>query len=265
MEDKLFPIIILAVVGILVLGWPLIEQAITPAEVVRYYERPENLTDCADAAWAELLRGNERFIQGEKVARDWSGLREHHEAGQWPFVSIVSCSDSRFSPEVVFDQGIGDVFIVRTAGNTVAELALGSLEFSVNVLGTPLIVVLGHEGCGAVHATVDHQKGVLQLPFTPDKLVSVVVEIVPAADKAIATGKTDIELREYATRLNAIFVAQEILTYAAGIKEAVARGEVVVIGAKNMFDGTIAKLFRVDSGNLSPFMRTPGIAGGCCS
>lgn len=256
----------------LVVAWPKdaaqpeIGKVLRYLKIVEYYERPENLTACAEMAWAELLRGNKRFLQGDKVIRDWAGLKEHHEVGQWPFVSIVSCSDSRFAPEVVFDQGIGDVFIVRTAGNTVAELALGSLEFSINVLGTPLIVVLGHEGCGAVYATVDAKEGVLVLPegFAPDKLLSVVGEVMPAAEKAAATTeKTGIELREYATRLNTIFVAQEILNDASGIKDAVAQGEVTVIGAKSMFAGNVVELFRVTSDNLSQFMEKPGCAGGC--
>lgn len=234
-----------------------------PQPEVIYYERPGDLREDPAAGWEELLKGNERFLAGEKAIRDWDALREYHAVGQWPFVSIVYCSDSRVAPEVIFDQGMGDVFGVRTAGNSVDELALGSLEFSVHALGTPLIVVMGHEGCGALHSTVKHQKGVLDLPFAIDKLGYVVAEAIPAADKAIATGKTGIELKEYATKLHTIFVAQEIITYAEGIKEAIERDEVMVIGAKSMFDGSIVELYRVTSENLEAFMATPGHAGGC--
>lgn len=228
------------------------------ASTTHYSERPQNVTVSPDAAWTELLKGNERFIAGEKAPRDWNALRKHHAAGQWPFASIVSCSDSRVAPEVIFDQGMGDIFIVRTAGNTVAELALGSLEFSVNVLKTPLVVILGHEGCGAVYATVDAIEGILELPegYTPDTLLDIVKEVTPAAEQAIATNKTGSELREYATTLHAKHVAQEILTSASGVQGTVERNEVMVIGAKIMFDGTITELFRVTGDNLNEFMST---------
>jgi len=221
-----------------------------------HYVRPANLTESPDAAWAELQRGNARFLTGEKVERNWAELREHHATGQWPFVSFVTCSDSRFAPEVIFDQGIGDVFIVRTAGNVVDGIALGSLEFSVNALGTPLIVVLGHEGCGAVYSTVDAKKGTLVLPpgFKPDKLMYVVEEVTPAAERAIATEKTGVDLREYATRVNVEVVATEIIKNAFGIREAIKAGDVVLLGAKVMFDGTVVELFRVDAVNVDEFI-----------
>jgi len=229
-----------------------LQVALTP----EYYVRPADLTENPEAAWLELVKGNARFLADAKVVRDWPALRECHAVGQWPFVSIVSCSDSRFAPEVIFDQGIGDVFIVRTAGNIVDEIALGSLEFSVNVLGSPLIVVLGHEGCGAVFATVDAAKGVLELPpgFYPDKLLSVVGEIMPSAEAAIATGKTGIELREYATTINVGVVAAEIIRDGSGIRAAVQAGDVLVIGAKAMFDGSVIELFRVDAANVDAFV-----------
>lgn len=234
-------------------GCPAARPAVRPVE---YYTRPAELTQNPDAAWQELVAGNARFIAGEKAVRDWAALRDAHAVGQWPFVSIISCSDSRFAPEVIFDQGIGDVFIVRTAGNIVDEIALGSLEFSVNVLGAPLIVVLGHEGCGAVFSTVDAKKGVLALPpgFVPDQLKYVVTEITPAAEEAIATGKTEIELKEYATTVNVRKVAEEIIRDASGITDAIRGGEVIVIGAKVKFDGTVSELFRVDATNVDDYI-----------
>lgn len=261
MHKKLISVMFLVPVVFFVLGSV---QAFGCSPKVQAYERPQNLTKDGSAGWQELLKGNKRFVSGEKVTRDWAGLKKHHKTGQWPFVSIVSCSDSRVSPEVIFDQGIGDVFIVRTAGNTVADLALGSLEFSVNVLATPLIVILGHEGCGAVYATVDHLEGVLKLPegYEPDKLLSVVGEIVPAAKKAMVTGKTGVELREYTTELNTMFVAQEMLRDASGVKNAVVRGDVIVVGAKVMFDGTVVKLYEVSNENIDQFMEKTGCAAG---
>ena len=103
-----------------------------------------------------LLEGNERFIAGKQTA-DLSISRrdELTTSGQHPFAVIICCSDSRVPPELIFDQGLGDLFIIRTAGNVVDDVALGSIEYGAEHLGVPLIVVLGHENCGAVKATVD--------------------------------------------------------------------------------------------------------------
>ncbi len=223
---------------------------------VNYFTRADDVTASADSAWQELVLGNERFLTNDLAVRDWEKIRESHKGGQWPFVSIVSCSDSRFSPEVLFDQAVGDVFIVRTAGNTVDDLALGSLEFSVNVLNTPLIVIMGHEGCGAVFATTDVLEGTLELPegFTPDTLLSIVAEIAPAVEHALATDKEGIELREYATTVNMKVVAGQVIDGTAGVKEAILSGEVTIVGAKAMHDGTIEKLFDVNADNLETFM-----------
>jgi len=278
-----FAVLVVLLLSMVLMGCPAPEVTVEPPEVtvepavvevtvvlppVEYFERPANLTENPEAAWLELVKGNARFLVDAKVVRDWDAIREYHAVGQWPFVSIVSCSDSRFAPEVIFDQGIGDVFIVRTAGNIVDEIALGSLEFSVNVLGAPLIVVLGHEGCGAVFSTVDAAKGVLVLPpgFAPDKLLYVVGEVMPAAEAAIATGKTGIELREYATTINVGVVAAEIIRDSFGIRAAVQAGDVLVIGAKVMFDGRVIELFRVDAANVDDFVaeREGMIVGGGC-
>ena len=108
-----------------------------------------------------LIAGNARFATGifseKALGRD--RLRDLSENGQHPFALIVCCSDSRVPPELIFDQGLGDLFVVRTAGNVLDEVALGSIEYGAEHLGIPLIVVLGHEKCGAVKATVDSHGG----------------------------------------------------------------------------------------------------------
>ncbi|MFO1518925.1 MAG: carbonic anhydrase [bacterium] len=109
-----------------------------------------------DQALLKLKDGNKRFVEG-KVLHPQQGTDRRTELtkGQAPFATILGCSDSRVPPEVVFDQGLGDLFIVRTAGNTFDNLALGSIEYSVAVLGSTLILVLGHDQCGAVKATME--------------------------------------------------------------------------------------------------------------
>jgi carbonic anhydrase len=102
-----------------------------------------------------LTAGNERWVGGATTRPDQAAARRTEVAsGQRPFAVIVSCSDSRVPPELIFDQGIGDLFVVRAAGEVVDAVALGSIEFAVTALGAPLIVVLGHERCGAVEAAL---------------------------------------------------------------------------------------------------------------
>ena len=103
----------------------------------------------------ELLKtGNTRFVSGALTPKDnYAELREQLIAGQHPFAVVLCCSDSRVAPEIIFDQKLGDLFVIRNAGNVVDEDVLGSIEYAVEHLGTPLVVVLGHSCCGAVTAT----------------------------------------------------------------------------------------------------------------
>ena len=103
----------------------------------------------------ELLKaGNARFVSGSLTPKDdYTDLREQLSAGQHPFAVVLCCSDSRVAPEIIFDQKLGDLFVIRNAGNVVDEDVLGSIEYAVEHLETPLVVVLGHSCCGAVTAT----------------------------------------------------------------------------------------------------------------
>jgi carbonic anhydrase len=108
-----------------------------------------------DAAIKRLVEGNQRFVDGKRLNPNQSRLRLQETAvGQYPFAAILGCSDSRVPAEIVFDQGLGDLFVVRLAGNIAAQEAIGSLEFATAVLGAQTIVVLGHARCGAVSAAV---------------------------------------------------------------------------------------------------------------
>lgn len=103
-----------------------------------------------------LLDGNKRFISGDLAKKDLGDTRRKElTKGQTPFATVLSCSDSRVAPELIFDQGLGDIFIVRVAGNVVQSTTLGSIEYGVEHLKTPLLVILGHESCGAVKATLE--------------------------------------------------------------------------------------------------------------
>lgn len=114
----------------------------------------------ADEALARLVEGNQRFLRGE--ARNASAFCRETLAklagGQRPFATILGCSDSRVAPEILFDAGLGELFIIRVAGNLVSPEIMGSIQYAAAHLETPLFVVLGHEGCGAVHAALDQMR-----------------------------------------------------------------------------------------------------------
>lgn len=129
-----------------------------------------------DAALTKLKQGNDRFVTDKvSTSKPTTDRRIETARAQHPFAVILACADSRTSPEIVFDQNIGDLFVIRTAGNLVDDHALGSIEYAVEHLGTRLIVVLGHERCGAVEAA-------LASATAPGHIESLVREIQPAVE-----------------------------------------------------------------------------------
>jgi carbonic anhydrase len=142
----------------------------------------EEFPESPDAALARLVEGNDRFRQGRaRKPRQGTVRRMQTVEGQQPFAAVLACADSRVSPEVVFDQGLGDLFVVRVAGNTAAEpVVIGSLEFAVEILGAVLVMVLGHADCGAVRGAIDVATKGEQLPGDIDAVVAPIVPIVQA-------------------------------------------------------------------------------------
>jgi carbonic anhydrase len=129
-------------------------------EQAKAAEMPPNLPESLspDAALQKLMEGNQRFVQHQPQYPDQSALRLQEVAqAQHPFATILSCADSRVPAEIVFDQGIGDIFDVRIAGNIATHEAIGSIEYAVVLLGSPLLMVMGHERCGAVTAAVQKE------------------------------------------------------------------------------------------------------------
>jgi len=147
------------------------------AEAERYYhDIREIVTDC-EVSLHYLREGNRRFLAGESLPRDaYAEAREILGEGQHPFAVILTCADSRVAPEIYFDQRLGDIFVIRNAGNIADTSALGSIEFAVGHLRAPLVVVVGHSACGAVAGAL--LDGV---EFT-DNLQSVINKIHPAVD-----------------------------------------------------------------------------------
>lgn len=178
----------------------------------------------AEAA-QRLADGNARYVGGASRNTDYSVGRAERALGQTPYASIVSCADSRVAPELIFDEGPGDLFVVRVAGNFVSEEGLASLEFGSAVLGSRLIMVLGHTACGAISATIDVvQKGT----ELPGHLPSLATALRPGVEKAIAENPAD---------LLAAATAENVRVNVANLKAAkpivadlVANGKLEIVG-----------------------------------
>ena len=143
--------------------------------------KPQNVLS-PDASLELLQKGNERYVEGVAQRHDFKHEREALVGGQNPHAGILSCADSRIAPEYAFDTGRGDLFVCRVAGNFANDDTVASLEFAVAMLGTPLILVLGHDSCGAVDATIKSLKDGTTLP---GHLPSLVAALAPAV-KAVS-------------------------------------------------------------------------------
>lgn len=189
-----------------------------------------------DEALRALREGNERFVADAPFRPDIGAARRAATArGQGPFASIVSCADSRVSPELVFNRGIGELFVVRTAGNVADAVALGSIEYSVAVLGSPLLVVMGHASCGAVAAAVEMAE---RNATFPGSIGEVARPIVPAVHAV--RGRQGDALGN-AIRENAVMVAQGMIARSPVLQDAVRKDKLRVAAAAHygLADGRV--------------------------
>jgi carbonic anhydrase len=188
---------------------------------------PERFPNSPEAALRRLMAGNARFAEGDaRKPRQSTKRRVAVAEGQKPFAAVLTCADSRVPPEIVFDQGIGDLFVVRVAGNTADDaLVVGSLEYAVEVLGSILVFVLGHSECGAVKAAIDVTKGAT----LPGDLPAVVAPIIPAVE-AVKDRPKD-ELLEAATEQN-IHLALAALSGAGLLADRVGAGTLLIAGGE---------------------------------
>jgi carbonic anhydrase len=185
--------------------------------------RPET----PQAAWDALVNGNHRFVSGDPAhPRQDIERREALAEKQRPFAALFGCADSRLSAEIIFDVGLGDLFVVRNAGQVIAETIIGSLEFSVEVLGVPLILVLGHDECGAIRATMDAIEGTLK--SEGEFIHNLVERIRPTVVAANESGKYEID---DVTELHVQDTINELLTRSKLISDAVKSGKLAVVGA----------------------------------
>jgi carbonic anhydrase len=145
--------------------------------------KPENVMS-PEAALERLMKGNTRYVEGVSRRHDFKHEREALSQGQNPFAAVLSCADSRIAPELCFDTSRGDVFVCRVAGNFASDDMVASFEYTVQVLSTPLILVLGHESCGAVDATIKSIKDGTTLPGHLPALVTALSPAVKAEQGA---------------------------------------------------------------------------------
>ncbi|MEV4117913.1 carbonic anhydrase [Micromonospora sp. NPDC049645] len=193
-------------------------------------------------AYAELLAGNQRFVGGApRHPNQDAGHRAAVADGQHPFAVIVGCSDSRLAAEIIFDRGLGDLFVVRTAGHTTGPEVLGSVEYAVTVLGTPLVVVLGHDSCGAVQAA---REAAATGTAPSGHLGAVVDAVLPSLRRAEAEGVHDID------GIVDVHIAQTVETLLGQspvLAEEVERGRCAVVGVS----------YRLAAGAVRPVAAVP--------
>jgi carbonic anhydrase len=175
-------------------------------------------------ALTELRAGNKRFVEGRREHPNQDAHRRSQVAqGQKPFALIFGCSDSRVAAEIIFDRGLGDLFVVRTAGHVVDNGVLGSIEFGVEVLEIPLVIVLGHDGCGAVGATVQaHASGQM-----PNGYVRHVVELITLS--VLAGRRAGRETLNELVAEHSLRTAQLLVDRSAAISRRVADGRCAVV------------------------------------
>lgn len=184
-------------------------------------------------AWQAMQAGNRRFVSDSREHPNQDvDSRNALAAGQVPFAALFGCSDSRLSAEIIFDVGLGDLFVVRNAGQVIAETILGSLEYAVEVLKVPLILVLGHDECGAVRAAINATEG--KLAARGQFIQHLVAAIQPTVTNAKAIGRGDIDS---ITALHIEDTIQDIVTRSIVISEAIDRGNLAIVGANYKLSG----------------------------
>lgn len=176
----------------------------------------------AEQALQKMMKGNERYVAGELQPKDVKAKREGGQQGQKPYATVLTCSDSRVEPVYIFDTNIEEIFSIQTAGNVVDAITIGSIEYAVAHLHTPVVMVMGHEKCGAVTAAYDgHREG--NITAIMEKIEPGIKDFEKTDDKAADVVKC--------ASLNVVAVMKELLQKSDIIRKAVEKGEVVLVGS----------------------------------
>jgi carbonic anhydrase len=175
-------------------------------------------------SFGKLMEGNKRFAAGSLAQKDVGEARRKELAvGQHPFAIVVTCSDSRVAPEIIFDEGLGDIFTVRVAGNVLDPISLGSIEYAAEHLHAPLLILMGHEKCGVVSAALD-SKGA-----TEGNIGAILKKIMPAVKKAKAKGGSKDDMLNNAIRENVALSYKELRSKSPLLKHLIDKGELKVV------------------------------------
>lgn len=185
--------------------------------------KPQNVIS-PDAALDRLMKGNNRYVHGNMERHDFAADRAALAKGQNPFASILSCADSRIGPEYAFDAGRGDIFVCRIAGNFANPEMIASLEYSVAVLNSPLIFVLGHQACGAVDSTIKQVKDAASFPGH----IPTLTEALTPAVQAVANQPGDLLVN--AIKENVVLTIQKLQTAEPILSDAVNQKKLKVVG-----------------------------------
>jgi carbonic anhydrase len=205
----------------------------SPKEDSPHHAAPAQSARSAQEIWTELMQGNKRFIAGKPMARNVVGIRQSRAKSQHPKAIVLACSDSRVAPELVFDQSLGDLFVVRSAGNIADAIGVGSIEYAVDHLGSTVLVVLGHTKCGAVAAACSGDK------MPSSNLQAIVDKINPAVAKA-GTGDA---LIETAVKENVHQSAKDVLASSEILRHYAEQGKLTVFEAEYQLDtGAVVRL-----------------------
>jgi carbonic anhydrase len=190
------------------------------------------------SALKELVEGNKRFVEKKQLNRDLMQQVAETSTGQYPFATVLSCIDSRVSSELIFDQGIGDIFSVRIAGNFVNEDILGSMEFACKLAGTKLILVLGHTACGAVKGACDHAR-LGNLTALINKIEPAVAAVKEPAEESMRNSSNPNFVNDVAA-MNVKMTIEAIRTQSQVLKEMEDAGTIHIVGG--MYDISTGKV-----------------------
>ncbi len=208
----------------------------------------DSTTLTPDEAWQLMSEGNRRFVAGDPEHPNQDvGKRHELVDGQAPLATLFGCSDSRLAAEIIFDKGLGDLFVVRNAGQVLGESIVASLEYAVAILGVPLIVVLAHDSCGAVRAAIEGTA--IDAAPLPPHIWRLVAPIVPAARKVLAEhgGSTVAEIdAELVGQEHLRNTVRDLLQSSELISQAVADGKLGIVGANyRLNEGTAVPIVTV--------------------
>ncbi|MGY3622423.1 carbonic anhydrase [Bradyrhizobium sp. USDA 10063] len=211
----------------------LVGDGIAKAGVTKAPPKPDNLLS-PDESLKRLMEGNARYVKGVSRCEDFKREREALVGGQNPYAAVLSCADSRVAPELAFDSGLGDLFVCRVAGNFANDETIASMEYAVAVLNTPLILVLGHDRCGAVDATI---KSLRDGSRPPGHIPSLVAALAPAVK---ASSHQSGDALANATRQNVLDNVNKFKSASPILNAAVEQNRLKVVGG----------LYRLDTGRV---------------